>query len=199
MVKTLWKMIKSHPFYSRQLDDKRDVTSNQRTHSDESTQLQISSSDAVSLKHRLSIKPASSRDTCPRLATKKVSFASLLDHRKQPGKWSGASLAPPFFYLVKATVEAVIVAPKSTLGLQQLVLLVQEVEAVVAWQPTDGELVGHFGPLLTICRHSLVQFSSPGKQFRQQPVGGEREEVSFILTFEAGLHTKCSHLKLKFK
>lgn len=59
-----------------------------------------------------------------------------------------------------------IVAPECTLGLQQLVFLVQEVEAVVARQPANGELVGHFGPLLTVSRHPLVQLSGPRKQFR---------------------------------
>lgn len=66
------------------------------------------------------------------------------------------SLTPPSLCIFKATVEALVVTPESTLRLQQLVLLVKEVEAVVARQPTDGELVGNFGPLLSICRNSLV-------------------------------------------
>lgn len=37
------------------------------------------------------------------------------------------SLGPPSFCIVKATIEAVVVAPESALGLQQLVFLVQEV------------------------------------------------------------------------
>jgi len=90
-----------------------------------------------------------------------------------------SSLAPPPICVVKATIEAVVITPESTLGLKQLIFLVQEVQAVVARQPTDGELVGHFGPLLTICCHSLVQLSGPGKQFRQQPKSRE-EEVVFI-------------------
>lgn len=86
------------------------------------------------------------------------------------------SLTPPSFCVVEAAVEAVVVTPKSALGLQQLVFLVQEVEAVVARQPTDGELMGHFGPLLTVSRHPLVQLGGPRKQFRQQPekTGGSR-------------------------
>lgn len=85
------------------------------------------------------------------------------------GPPASLSLALPSVCVVKATVEAVVIAPESTLGLKQLVFLVQEVQTVVARQPADGKLVGHFGPLLTICRHSLVQLGGPGKEFRQQP------------------------------
>lgn len=67
-----------------------------------------------------------------------------------------------------------VIAPESTLGLKQLVFLVQEVQTVVARQPADVKLVRHFGPLLTVCRHGLVELGGPGKEFRQQP-GRERE------------------------
>lgn len=33
--------------------------------------------------------------------------------------------------------------------------------------------MGHFGPLLSICRHSHVQLSGLRKQFREEP-GGQR-------------------------
>lgn len=86
------------------------------------------------------------------------------------------SLALTSLCVVETAVQAVLVAPKSTLRLEQLVLLVQEVQAVVAGQPTDGELVGDFGPLLAIRRHPLVQLSGPGEEFRQEPARREMEE-----------------------
>jgi len=70
----------------------------------------------------------------------------------------------------------VVVAPEGALGLQQLILLVQEVQAVVARQPAVAELVGHFGPLLPIGRHPLVQLGGAGQQLRQEP-GGQRSEL----------------------
>lgn len=77
------------------------------------------------------------------------------------------SLALTFLYVIETAIQAVVVTPKSTLRLKQLVLLVQEVQAVVAGQPTDGELMGDFGPLLAICCHPLVQLSGPREQFGQ--------------------------------
>lgn len=77
------------------------------------------------------------------------------------------SLALTSLCVIETAIQAVVVAPKSTLRLKQLVLLVQEVQAVVAGQPTDGELMGDFGPLLAIRCHPLVKLSGPGEQFRQ--------------------------------
>ncbi|CAB1349272.1 unnamed protein product, partial [Coregonus sp. 'balchen'] len=62
--------------------------------------------------------------------------------------WSVWSLAPP--PIIQATVEAVgviavAVIPQCTLGLQQLILFVQEVEAIVARQPTDGRMMSSAG------------------------------------------------------
>lgn len=142
-------------------------------------------SDSVSLKlcpfySAWPAKHLSGRETCPCLVAQKVSSGSYGTTENFSTVVSNplVSLAPRSLCLVKATIEAVVIAPESTLGLKQLIFLVQEVQAVVARQPTDGELVGHFGPLLTICRHSLVQLSGSRKQFRQQP---ERREGGGVI------------------
>lgn len=88
-------------------------------------------------------------------------------------------LTTPSVGIIEATVEALVVAPERALRLQQLVLLVQEVQAVVARQTSDGELVGHFGPLLPIGCDSLVQLSRPRKQLRQQPDGQDGVSISY--------------------
>lgn len=53
-----------------------------------------------------------------------------------------------------------------------LILLVQEVQRVVAREATDGELVGHLGPVLPVGGHALIQLRSLGKQILQQPAEG---------------------------
>lgn len=57
----------------------------------------------------------------------------------------------------------------STIQVRHLVLLVQEVQRVVAWEAADGELVRHFGPVLTIRGHTFIQLCCFGEQVLQQP------------------------------
>lgn len=57
----------------------------------------------------------------------------------------------------------------SAIQLRHLVLLVQEVQRVVAGEAADGELVGHLGPVLTVRGHALVQLCCLGEQVLQQP------------------------------
>lgn len=92
-------------------------------------------------------------------------------------------LATPTIGVVQAAIETLVVAAERTLCLQQLVLLVQEVQAVVARQTSDGELVGHFGPLLPIGRHSLIQLDGAGEQLRQQPAEGQEVKSFREATF----------------
>lgn len=40
--------------------------------------------------------------------------------------------------------------------LGHLILLIQEVQGVVAREASDGELVGHLGPVLTVGGHTLI-------------------------------------------
>lgn len=71
--------------------------------------------------------------------------------------------------VVEATVHAVRIVSEGSLRLQQLELLVQEVQRVVAWQPADGELVRDFSPLLTVGSHTLVQLGRTRENLLQEP------------------------------
>lgn len=77
--------------------------------------------------------------------------------------------------IVQAAVHAVRIVSEGALRLQQLELLVQEVQRVVARQPADGELVGDFGPLLAVGGHTLVQLGRAREQFLQEPEGKPTE------------------------
>ena len=59
----------------------------------------------------------------------------------------------------------------SAIQIRHLVLLIQEVQRVVAWEAADGELVGHLGPVLTVGGHTLIQLCCFGEQVLQKPVG----------------------------
>lgn len=61
------------------------------------------------------------------------------------------------------------VVSERSLRLQQLKLLVQEVQRVVARQPADGELVRDFGPLLAVGGHALVQLRRLREDFLKEP------------------------------
>lgn len=68
----------------------------------------------------------------------------------------------------------------SAIHLRHLVLLIQEVQRVVAWEATDGELVGHLGPVFTVGGHTLIQLCRLGEQVLQKSGGvgdGARLEV----------------------
>lgn len=45
-----------------------------------------------------------------------------------------------------------------------LILLVQEIQRVVAWEASDGELVRHLGPVLTVGGHTFIQLCRLGEQ-----------------------------------
>lgn len=111
----------------------------------------------------------------------------LLDHWQlqvnDTRSWSLSSLTLPTICILEAAVDAVVIAAESTLGLQQLVFLVQEVQTVVTWQSTNSELVGHFGPLLPISCYSLVQLSGLREQFRQQPERTAAQHLVLHFTF----------------
>lgn len=79
------------------------------------------------------------------------------------------TFAPVTSLIVQAAVHAMGVVAERSLRLQQLELLVQEVQRVVARQPTDGELVRDFGPLLAVGGHALVQLGRSWKDFLQEP------------------------------
>lgn len=71
--------------------------------------------------------------------------------------------------IVEAAVHAMGVVAERSLRLQQLELLVQKVQRVVARQPADGELVRDFGPLLAVGGHALVQLRRSREDFLQEP------------------------------
>lgn len=63
----------------------------------------------------------------------------------------------------------------SAIQLRHLILLVQEVQRIVAREAADGELVRHLGPVLTVRGHAFVQLRRLRKQVLQQP-GGARAQ-----------------------
>lgn len=57
----------------------------------------------------------------------------------------------------------------SAIQLRHLILLIQEVQRVVAWEAADGELMRHLGPVLTVRGHTFVELCRFGEQVLQQP------------------------------
>lgn len=45
-----------------------------------------------------------------------------------------------------------------------LIFLIQEIQRVVTREASDGELVGHLGPVLTVGGHTLIQLCCLGEQ-----------------------------------
>jgi hypothetical protein len=82
--------------------------------------------------------------------------------RESPGKGS-----------LSIKAAAAIDRGSGAIQLGHLILLIQEVQRVVAWETTDGELVGHLGPVLTVRGHTLVQLCCLGEQVLQHPGGLE--------------------------
>ncbi len=71
--------------------------------------------------------------------------------------------------VVQASVHGVRAVSEGALRLQQLELLVQKVQRVVARESADGELVRDFGPLLTVGGHALVKLSRMRENLLQEP------------------------------
>lgn len=52
----------------------------------------------------------------------------------------------------------------SAVQIGHLILLVQEIQRVVTREASDGELVRHLGPVLTVGGHTFIQLCCLGEQ-----------------------------------